>query len=120
MEIWIHRNGQFAGRFSESTIREKVGDGSLSASDLAWNEAKSSWIPISELLATAGATPAATEGTKETEVKTVDAPRATPPPLPSIAAVLPATPIPSSGPPPLPVLTPAVGAAAGANQPATG
>src|SRR5205814_2474937 len=51
MEIWVHRNGQYAGRFSESAIREKVADGSLSATDLAWDEAKSAWKPISELLA---------------------------------------------------------------------
>src|SRR5438309_947567 len=31
MEIWVHRNGQYAGRFSESAIRETVADGSLSA-----------------------------------------------------------------------------------------
>ena len=57
MEIWIHRNGQFAGRFSESDIRAKIADGSFSPADLAWNEAKSSWQPISEFLA---AVPAAT------------------------------------------------------------
>src|SRR5438477_6540096 len=51
MEIWVHRNGQYAGRFSESAIREKVAEGSLSASDLAWDEAKSAWKPISEFLA---------------------------------------------------------------------
>src|SRR3982751_6444213 len=51
MEIWVHRNGQYAGRFTESAIREKVADGSLSATDLAWDEAKSAWKPISELLA---------------------------------------------------------------------
>src|SRR3954447_12154615 len=51
MEIWVHRNGQYAGRFSESAIREKVGDGSLSATDLAWDEAKAAWKPISEFLA---------------------------------------------------------------------
>src|SRR2546430_10890765 len=72
MEIWIHRNGQFAGRFSESAIRDKIADGSFSPSDLAWNEAKSSWQPISELLA---AVPAATpapiekEGASATEAK---------------------------------------------------
>jgi S1-C subfamily serine protease len=51
MEIWVHRNGQYAGRFSESAIREKVADGSLSATDLAWDEPKSAWKPISEFLA---------------------------------------------------------------------
>src|SRR3954470_15798870 len=51
MEIWVHRNGQYAGRFSESAIREKVVDGSLSGTNLAWDEAKSAWKPISEFLA---------------------------------------------------------------------
>src|SRR5205085_11657103 len=51
MEIWVHRNGQYAGRFSESAIREKVADGSLSAADLAWDETKSAWKPIAEFLA---------------------------------------------------------------------
>jgi S1-C subfamily serine protease len=51
MEIWVHRNGQYAGRFSESAIREKVADGSLSATDLAWDDAKAAWKPISEFLA---------------------------------------------------------------------
>ena len=51
MEIWVHRNGQYAGRFSESVIREKLADGSLSATDLAWDEAKAAWKPISEFLA---------------------------------------------------------------------
>jgi S1-C subfamily serine protease len=124
MEIWIHRNGQFAGRFSESTIREKVTDGSLSASDLAWNESKSSWIPISELLAAGVASTAPeTAAVKETEgieARAVEAPRVTPPPLPSIAAVLPSTPLPSAGPPPLPMMTPAsVPTGPGSSIPAT-
>ena len=55
MEIWVHRNGQFAGRFSESIIRTKIADGSFSPTDLAWDEAKSSWKPISEFLASVSA-----------------------------------------------------------------
>jgi S1-C subfamily serine protease len=51
MEIWVHRNGQYAGRFSESVIREKIADGSLSQNDLAWDEAKSLWKPLGEFLA---------------------------------------------------------------------
>jgi S1-C subfamily serine protease len=51
MEIWVHRNGQYAGRFSESVIRQKIADGSLSSNDLAWDEAKSLWKPLSEFLA---------------------------------------------------------------------
>jgi S1-C subfamily serine protease len=51
MEIWVHRNGQYAGRFSESSIRDKIGDGSLSENDLAWDEAKSLWKPLGGFLA---------------------------------------------------------------------
>jgi S1-C subfamily serine protease len=155
MEIWVHRNGQYAGRFSESAIREKVADGSLSATDLAWDEAKAAWKPISEFLA-AFPTARAEAGTPAavvSEVASSDAahppslgfgvastvaateegkiagetPAATakPPPLPSIAAVLPATPMPAAGPPPLPAVFPRLGStipatAAAAHQPPEG
>src|SRR5437588_2764576 len=122
MEIWVHRNGQYAGRFSESAIREKVADGSLSAADLAWDETKSAWKPIAEFLATfpaaksdpvpslsssSASSPASSESKPEAasdaarraaateEQKAREASRATPPPLPSM-------PMPAAGPPPLP------------------
>jgi S1-C subfamily serine protease len=113
MEIWIHRNGQFAGRFSESAIRDKIADGSLSPTDLAWDEAKSSWHPISEFLA---ASPASTstaassiaaapskENVAPTESKAIEASRLTPPPLPSTPPA--SAPVRSAGPPPLPAMT---------------
>src|SRR5437016_4712067 len=137
MEIWIHRNGQFAGRFSESAIRDKVADGSFSPSDLAWNEAKSSWQPISELLA---AVPAATpapiekEGASATEAKppshaahraaateetkAADLPRPKPPPLPSTPPA--SAPVRAAGPPPLPAMTsPTFASGPGSSIPAT-
>jgi S1-C subfamily serine protease len=161
MEIWVHRNGQYAGRFSESVIREKVADGSLSATDLAWDEGKSAWKPISEFLAAFPETEVRREGTEGTEGKGAaetavataadgkaetgetavaaataatakttagETPAATakPPPLPSIAAVLPATPMPAAGPPPLPAMVPGPGSStpatgsAGAHQPPEG
>src|SRR2546423_15383496 len=105
MEIWVHRNGQYAGRFSESVIREKLADGSLSGTDLAWDEAQSAWKPISEFLAafpvgkpeatqpslsSAGSeskiepsSDAAHRATATEETKPIPS-RATPPPLPSI------------------------------------
>src|SRR5437588_3029516 len=104
MEIWVHRNGQYAGRFSESAIREKVADGSLSAADLAWDETKSAWKPISEFLAAFPAAkpdpvPASASEAKELAATNGEskatAPRSTPPPLPSM-------PMPAAGPPPLP------------------
>lgn len=122
MEIWIHRNGQFAGRFSESAIHEKIADGSLSPTDLAWDEAKSSWKPISEFLtssAVSSAAPAdsdpstpAKEPSAEAEPKTAP-PRSTPPPLPSLM------PVPAAGPPPLPSVIPPSTAAPPRAQPAS-
>jgi S1-C subfamily serine protease len=122
MEIWIHRNGQFAGRFSESVIREKIAEGSLSPTDLAWDEAKSSWKPISEFLTSSAASsaaptesgPSATvkEPSADAEAKAV-APRSTPPPLPS------SMPVPAAGPPPLPSVIPPSAGAPLLAQPAT-
>ena len=129
MEIWIHRNGQFAGRFSESDIRAKIADGSFSSADLAWNETKSSWQPISEFLAAvpaaastsspANSIPATPEKEKPAaiESKAADTPRPTPPPLPSTPSV--SAPVRSAGPPPLPAAAFATPAAA-AIHPAPG
>jgi len=100
MEIWVHRNGQYAGRFSESAIREKVADGSLSGTDLAWDEAKSAWKPISEFLA---AVPSEkTDSIPAAEAEAKPAPKPSPPPLPSM-------PIPAVRPPPLPTPIPGPG-----------
>src|SRR2546423_11594402 len=111
MEIWDHRDGQYAGRFSESAIRERVADGSLSATDLAWDEAKSAWKPISEFLAAfpSAKSEAAPAADSQTEAKPTPQ-RSTPPPLPSM-------PMPAAGPPPLPTMVPS---AAPAAQPSPG
>jgi len=117
MEIWVHRNGQYAGRFSESVIREKLADGSLSATDLAWDEAKSAWKPISEFLAALPAAKTEPAAVNPSEIKEPatngeakpTALRATPPPLPSM-------PMPAAGPPPLPAMVPGPGS----SIPATG
>ncbi len=124
MEIWVHRNGQYAGRFSESAIREKVADGSLSATDLAWDEAKSAWKPISELLAAfPSATPepakveppsdAAHRAAATEEQKPAEPVKATPPPLPTMA-------VPAAGPPPLPTVLPGAGSTTPAPAPPEG
>src|SRR5256714_13330653 len=142
MEIWVHRNGQYAGRFSESVIREKLADGSLSATDLAWDEAKAAWKPISEFLAalpaaktdaapsslSSSAASAASQSTLEPssgaahraaateEQKPAAASRAIPPPLPSM-------PMPAAGPPPLPTMVPSptpAAAQSSAHQPPEG
>jgi S1-C subfamily serine protease len=130
MEIWVHRNGQYAGRFSPAAIREKIADGSLSQNDLAWDEARALWKPLGEFLAalpsenvaTASSASAAVE-VKETkaesaaapveskavemttpvETKPAEVPRAAPPPLPSAPAPTVAyEPMRAAGPPPLP------------------
>src|ERR1043166_3392238 len=55
MEIWVHRNGEYAGRFTESVIRGKIADGSLSENDLAWDQEKALWKPLREFLASLAA-----------------------------------------------------------------
>src|SRR5947207_11531760 len=121
MEIWVHRNGQYAGRFSESIIREKLADGSLSATDLAWDEAKSAWKPISEFLAALPAAKTEPAAVNPSEIKEPatngeakpTASRATPPPLPSM-------PMPAAGPPPLPAMVPGPGSSIPAPKPPEG
>ena len=122
MEFWVHRNGAYAGRFSESAIREKLADGSFSAGDLVWNETNSTWRPISEFLAASSSVaPTAKEeavpkagsesapaGEARTETRKV-----TPPPLPATTAPMPA---PGAGPPPLPVV---MSSGPGSTSPAT-
>src|SRR5688572_15168010 len=131
MEIWIHKNGQLAGRFSESNIRAKLADGSFSAADLAWSDTKSAWQPIPEFLealpgtsaqavtvappteksadelATVPVEKAATQPVEkpvESPEPAAPRPAATvkPPPLPTASTP---SPIPASRPPPLPSMT---------------
>src|SRR2546423_104033 len=139
MEIWVHRNGQYAGRFSESAIRDKVADGSLSATDLAWDEAKSAWKPISELLAafpvakTEAAQPSLSSASVSaaSESKIEPSSDAAHPPSPGFGGAsrtaateeaksiaprsgpppLPTMPMPAAGPPPLPTVVGGPGSA---------
>jgi S1-C subfamily serine protease len=136
MEFWIHKNGQLAGRFSESAIREKIADGSFSATDLAWNDAKSAWQPIPEFLEslpkTSSEFPAAAASTEKPAAEPVEKPASTPepesprpssgakpPPLPDMTPAIPIS-IPASGPPPLPIMfMPGVAPGPGSSIPAT-
>src|SRR3954471_11499571 len=106
MEIWVHRNGQYAGKFSASVIREKIADGSLSAGDLAWDQEKSLWKPLGEFLATLSparvksdpiplavpeakaetSLPATESSPTPAEPKPAEVRRVTPPPLPWMPA----------------------------------
>jgi S1-C subfamily serine protease len=133
MEIWIHKNGQLAGRFSESAIREKIANGSFSAADLAWSDTKSAWQPIPEFLeslpktrseslaaAASAEKPAAEPVEKIAPAPEPESPRpaAKPPPLPTTPSPI-AVPIPASGPPPLPsMITPSVTPGPGSSIPA--
>src|SRR4051812_31622643 len=119
MEIWVHRNGQYAGRFSESEIEAKIADGSLSANDLAWDREKALWKPLGEFLATLKAAnqasapsppaaapkePAQDPSTPAVEAKPVGVRRFMPPPPPSMPTPTVAyEPVRAAGPPPLPV-----------------
>src|SRR5687768_15899862 len=148
MDFWIHKNGQLAGRFSESDIRAKLADGSFSAADLAWSDAKSAWQPIPEFLESPPATsaqavtvappteksadelatiPVETPATQpvekpnETRAPETSRPAATvkPPPLPTTSTPI-AIPLPASRPPPLPSMTsPSVAPGPGSSIPAT-
>jgi len=112
MEFWVHRNGEYAGRFSPSAIRDKVAEGAFSPSDLIWDEAKSAWQPISEFLAASSAAAPVVEKTNVEPAPASPVARATPPPLPT------ATPISPAGPPPLPVMMPSAGTGPGSTIPA--
>src|SRR3954463_8846909 len=109
MEFWVHRNGEYAGRFSQEAIREKVASGTFSRGDLVWDEGKAAWQPISEFLgqenpATTSGAAAKTETLAESATVAKSpgsmATQAGPPPLPLVTA------IPTVGPPPLPVVVP--------------
>ena len=125
MEFWVHRNGEYAGRFSESAIRDKIADGSFSSSDLVWNETKSAWQPISELLGSGEGLRISETGLRKDHEQVrsqvaVDPPVTTgakPPPLPTVM------PISAAAPPPLPVvMTPSAATSPGSliPPPATG
>jgi hypothetical protein len=52
--IYIHKDGNQLGPFTEQQLKDEITQGHLSASDLAWKEGTPDWVPISSLL---GGTP---------------------------------------------------------------
>lgn len=50
MELFIIRNGQQAGPFSESLVQNMLKEGSLRPEDMAWHKGLSAWIPLEQLL----------------------------------------------------------------------
>ncbi len=57
MSILVHHEGQPLGPYTEEEARAALLRGQLRASDLAWQEGSPSWVPLSTVLALAGAPP---------------------------------------------------------------
>jgi hypothetical protein len=94
MKIFVHRNGQQLGPFSESDIRTQLASGAISPADLVWWEGQAGWVPLSRTPYAAASVPPAV-------------------PLPAATGAPPP-------PPPVPMpATPAVLAAAGKAKPSS-
>lgn len=52
MDLFIIRDGQQAGPFSESLVQTMLKDGSLHLEDMAWHKGLPAWIPLEEVLRT--------------------------------------------------------------------
>lgn len=50
MQIFIAKNGEKTGPFSEAQVREMLAAGSASATDLAWHEGMADWKPLGQVL----------------------------------------------------------------------
>jgi hypothetical protein len=50
MAVYVAKDGQPTGPFSMQQLSAMVAQGSVSASDLAWHEGVTGWIPVAELL----------------------------------------------------------------------
>jgi uncharacterized protein DUF4339 len=50
MNIYLYKDGQQLGPFTESEARAHLSNGSVSGADLAWVEGNSDWQPISTML----------------------------------------------------------------------
>jgi hypothetical protein len=51
MNIYITRNGQQLGPFTDSDLREKIASGQFTPNDLGWYEGMADWQPLSILMA---------------------------------------------------------------------
>ena len=54
MAILVYRNDHQEGPYELEQIRSALTDGSLSPSDLGWQEGMSDWVPLSQMLDSAG------------------------------------------------------------------
>jgi len=50
MNVYLHKDGQQLGPFSESELRAHLSNGSIRDTDLAWIEGTSDWQPLSAIL----------------------------------------------------------------------
>lgn len=62
MQIYIGKNGQQLGPFTEEQVRQRLATGEFSATDLAWQEGASNWRPVGEMIFTASSAPAKAPG----------------------------------------------------------
>lgn len=75
MEFLIHHGGREIGPYSEAEVRSRLLSGAINSSDLAWHEGASDWAPLFSFARF-----------------TANAPRKTPPPLPSSSSLPPPSP----------------------------
>jgi hypothetical protein len=59
MQIYVHRDGQQLGPFSEAELKAQLGSGTISWQDLAWWEGQAGWVPIEQTSLAASAPPPA-------------------------------------------------------------
>ena len=50
MDIYVHKDGQQQGPFTESRVRQGVDTGEFGSDDLAWIAGKASWQPLAALI----------------------------------------------------------------------
>ena len=75
MQIYVHKNNQQLGPFSEAEIKAQLSAGTLTLADPVWWEGQASWVPLGQSLFAASLTPGV--------------PPPVPPPRPGISPVMP-------------------------------
>ena len=51
MEIYVSKDNQRFGPYTEAEVRERMASGRFSESDFGWHEGLTSWLPLSQVLA---------------------------------------------------------------------
>lgn len=84
MQIYVARNGQHLGQFSIEEVNRKLGDGTLSLTDLGWHEGAAGWAPLSGISGVAlPAAPAMTSAPPPALIAPPPAPSPMPSPPPA-------------------------------------